>query len=67
MIRAANGRRLKKLVEELFSKSNNTFFSSQIENKEHFENNENKENKKNKINYNGLEENITEGYNDRED
>ncbi len=64
MIRAANGRRLKKLVEELFSKSNNTFFSSQVEN---IETSEKEENKDKKINYNGLEENMTEGYNDRED
>ena len=61
MIRAANGRRLKKLVEDIFSRSNNTFFSTKIENKE------NKENQENKENYNGLEENMSEGYNDRED
>ena len=64
MIRAANGRRLKKLVEELFSNTNMTFFSSQVEN---IETSEKEENKDKKINYNGLEENIIEGYNDRED
>ena len=58
MIRAANGRRLKKLVEELFSKSNNTFFSSQIKNKDKEEN---------KIDYNGSKEKCDEEYNDRED
>lgn len=61
MIRAANGRRLKKLVEELFSKSNNTFFSSQIENKGQIKKEEIK------IDYNGFEENMSEGYNERED
>ena len=64
MIRAANGRRLKKLVEELFSKQNMTFFSSQGEN---IETSEKEENKDKKINYNGTEENRTDGYNDRED
>ena len=61
MIRAANGRKLKKLVEELFYKSNNTLFPSQIENKEK------EKNKINKINYNDLKEKYDEEYNERED
>ena len=64
MIRAANGRRLKKLVEDIFSNSNMTFFSSQVEN---IETSEKEENKDKKINYNGTEENRTDVYNDRED
>ena len=63
MIRAANGRRLKKLVEELFYKSNSTPFSTNVEK----ENKENESNNKEKINYNGTEENRTDVYNDRED
>ena len=63
MIRAANGRRLKKVFEELFYKSNNAPFSTNVEK----ENKEIDSNKKENINNNSLEENRTEGYNDRED
>ena len=63
MIRAANGRRLKKLVEELFYNSNNAPFSTNVEK----ENKENESNNKEKINYNETEENRTDVYNDRED
>ena len=64
MIRAANGRRLKKLVEDIVSKSNNSFFSSKIDSNDTTKKEEKEENK---IDYNGLEENMSEGYNDRED